>query len=129
MSHENTGGPVSYYRVDIKHPATAKSEYTAECIDVIEALNMTFEEGDAFKAIWRKAAARTLGKQKDGDTPLRNAEKVAYYGQRMVVCEQAALKKHFWETPLKHTAFVHVDSFNLTDNKGNVLAPVSTLKE
>lgn len=80
---EKSGGPVSYYLVQVNNPNQGESPYQAECGDVIENLGMTFNEGCAFKAIWRTAAARTLGKIKDGHDPVYDAEKVVFYGQRM----------------------------------------------
>lgn len=82
---EYTGGSVSYYAVDIISPISGGESYMAECIDIIEALGMDYAEGNAFKAIWRKCAARTLGKQKRGyKDGLYDAEKVEFYGRRMV---------------------------------------------
>ena len=84
---EYTGKDVSYYLVPIPHPKRL-DPYTAECEDIIEALKMTFAEGCAFKAIWRKCAARTLGLTKAGyKGGLYDAEKAQYYGARMVVQE------------------------------------------
>lgn len=80
---EKSGGPVSYYLVDIKNPNQGRVAYQAECGDIIEALGMTFNEGCAFKAIWRIAAARTLGKAKEGGDALYDAQKVWFYGARM----------------------------------------------
>lgn len=80
---EKTGGNVNYYVVDILEPKRLKP-YVAECEDIIEALKMNFAEGCAFKAIWRSCAARTLGKLKAGGDAVYDAEKVVYYGQRMV---------------------------------------------
>lgn len=88
---EYTGGDVNYYVVDIVDPKRF-DPYTAECEDIIEALNMNFAEGCAFKAIWRKAAARSLGKEKKGNNALYDAEKIVYYGQRQVVQEQRKIK-------------------------------------
>lgn len=87
---EYTGGKVSYYEVDVLSPTReGRAPYTAECNDVIEALGMTFPEGEAFKAIWRKAAARMLATIKKGyDKGLYDAEKAAFYGSRMVVIEK-----------------------------------------
>lgn len=81
---EKSGGPVSYYLVYVNKPNQGFNNYQAECGDIIEALGMTFNEGCAFKAIWRTAAARTLNKHKAGGDALYDAEKVAFYGQRMV---------------------------------------------
>lgn len=83
---EKSGGDVNYYVVDIAEPKRF-APYKAECEDIIEALGMTFAEGNAFKAIWRSCAARTLGLHK-GDQDVHgvyDAEKVVYAGQRMLV--------------------------------------------
>lgn len=85
-----TGSASNYYLVNVTRPARASSmAYTAECLDLIEALGMTFNEGEAFKAIWRTAAARK-GNGKAGTTALCDAEKVAFYGGRMVAQVKAA---------------------------------------
>ena len=87
---EYTGGSVSYYTVTVEKPTILPKPYTVECNDIIEALEMTFAEGNAFKAIWRLCAAR-LGKAKDGYRDgLYDAEKVVFFGRRMV--EQAKAK-------------------------------------
>lgn len=81
---EYTGGSVNYYKVKINNPTTIKEPYEAECNDIIEALQMNYAEGNAFKAIWRKCAAR-LGNAKKGYTDgLYDSEKVVFFGQRMV---------------------------------------------
>lgn len=85
-AQEYTGGSVSYYKALVQNPTEdGRAPYVAECNDIIEALNMDFAEGNAFKAIWRKAAAR-IGKQKRGyDGGLYDAEKVVFFGERMVI--------------------------------------------
>lgn len=86
MTEEYTGGSVSYYAVDINRPLDEKADpYKAECQDIIDALGMDFNEGCAFKAIWRRAAARNLGLRKKGyDQGLYDAQKVEFYGGRMI---------------------------------------------
>lgn len=87
-----TGGSSSYYTVKIVSTTTPYAlPYTAECNDIIEALGMNFAEGNAFKALWRRAAQRTLGKRKAGakDDGLYDAEKVEFFGKRLV--EQSKL--------------------------------------
>lgn len=81
---EKSGGPVSYYLCFVDKPNQGSQVYQAECGDIIEALGMSFNEGCAFKAIWRTAAARTLGKNKAGGDALYDAEKVVFYGRRMI---------------------------------------------
>lgn len=82
---EYTGGSVSYYRVKIDFPTSGGDPYIAECNDIIEALGMNYAEGNAFKAIWRSCAARTLGKSKDGyKDGVYDAEKVVFFGKRMI---------------------------------------------
>jgi hypothetical protein len=91
---EYTGGSTTYYQVDITHPINEQAQpYVAECQDIIDALGMTFNEGNAFKALWRRCAARTLGKSKRGYTDgLYDAEKVVFYGERLVQLEQRQRK-------------------------------------
>ena len=80
-----SGGNNDYYLVKVPNPKRLVA-YEAECEDIIEALGMTFAEGCAFKAIWRSCAARTHGIVKPGASKdgIYDAEKVVYYGQRMV---------------------------------------------
>lgn len=80
-----TGGSSDYYKVYVKNPTTLPEPYEAECNDIIEALKMTFAEGNAFKAIWRKAKARQGVKKKGYDNGLYDSEKVVFFGERMVV--------------------------------------------
>lgn len=88
LEAEYTGGSVSYYSVEVKHPTSGGATYTAECNDLIEALGMNYAEGNAFKAIWRRCAAR-MGKAKAGyKDGLYDAEKVVFFGQRMVAQEK-----------------------------------------
>jgi hypothetical protein len=68
----------------VKAPATEGTPpYTAECIDIIEALNLNFAEGNILKAIWRSAGKR-LGGGKPGTSALYDAEKVRFFGDRLV---------------------------------------------
>lgn len=84
---EYTGGSVSYYKVRVENPTAKIAPYDAECNDIIEALGMNYAEGNAFKAIWRMCAARKgLGKKGYTDS-LYDAEKVVFFGNRLV--EQA----------------------------------------
>ena len=86
---EYTGGKVSYYEVFIECPTReGRQQYTAECNDIIEALGMSFSEGEAFKAIWRKAAARLMPAKKGHNGGLYDAEKARFYGCRMEIIER-----------------------------------------
>lgn len=82
------GGKLSgdhYYRVRVTVPISPElAPYIAECADIIEALGMTFNEGEAFKALWRLAAARQ-GRGKPGNKAQYDADKVAHYGARVAV--------------------------------------------
>lgn len=74
-----TGSKVNYYLVQVPYPQReTQVAYQAECEDIIRALNMTFDEGCEFKAIWRTAAAR-MGNGKLGQTALYDAEKRVHY--------------------------------------------------
>ena len=82
----NSGGTSSYYMLEVTHPMSFETPYMVECIDIINTLGMTFAEGEAFEALWRRAGSRTLKKEKLGyDDGLRDAEKVEYYGHCLVV--------------------------------------------
>lgn len=85
IKEEYTGSSSSYYTVQVKHPTTSTEPYTVECNDIIEALDMDFAEGNAFKAIWRKAMARKGVKKKGYDNGVYDSEKVVFFGQRMLV--------------------------------------------
>ncbi|MBU3577493.1 hypothetical protein [Polynucleobacter sp. UK-Kesae-W10] len=86
---EYTGGSVSYYKVNIENPTSGGAPYSAECNDIIEALGMNYAEGNAFKAIWRRCAAKSLGKAKAGyKDGIYDAEKVVFFGERMVAQEK-----------------------------------------
>lgn len=91
-TREYTGGKVNYYEVAIKCPTReGRAPYTAECNDIIEALGMTFAEGEAFKANWRGAAARKNLSKRGYTDGLYDAEKVVFYGQRMVVQQKGGV--------------------------------------
>lgn len=80
-----TGSSSDYYKVFVNNPTTLPEPYFAECNDLIEALQMTFAEGNAFKAIWRKAKARQGVKKKGYDNGVYDSEKVVFFGERMLV--------------------------------------------
>ena len=84
-AEQKTGGSVDYYKCHVADPIDPTSQpYTAESIDIIEALGMTFAEGEAFKAIWRTCTGRMGGAVKANNKALYNAEKVEFFGARMV---------------------------------------------
>lgn len=92
--NEYTGGKVNYYEVFVENPTREGREpYVAECNDVIEALKMTFAEGEALKALWRKAAARILSAKRGYTDGLYDSEKVSFYGGRLVVIEKSERQK------------------------------------
>ena len=80
-----TGGSSDYYKVFVKNPTTLEEPYEAECNDIIEALQMNFAEGNAFKAIWRKAKARQGVKKKGYDKGVYDSEKVVFFAERMLI--------------------------------------------
>lgn len=85
---EYTGSSVSYYTVQVDNPTTATEPYSAECNDIIESLHMNFAEGNIFKAIWRRCAARK-GLAKKGYTDGEyDAEKIVFFGERLVAMEK-----------------------------------------
>lgn len=85
VAQQKTGGSVDYYKCHVADPIDPNAKpYTAESIDIIEALGMTFAEGEAFKAIWRTCTGRMGGAVKADNKALYNAEKVEFFGARMV---------------------------------------------
>lgn len=84
---EHTGGSVNYYKVEVKTPTTFDQPYWAECNDLIEALDMNYAEGNAFKAIWRRCAERQ-GKKKKGNNTYYDAEKILFFAQRILEQEK-----------------------------------------
>ena len=83
VSVENSGGSCDYYRVFIRNPTSDDQEpYIAECNDIAEELRLTPAEANIMKEIWRTAAARTLGKLKEGHDHLRGAEKICFFAER-----------------------------------------------
>lgn len=79
-----SGGLNNWYVVPVKNPQRKEQEpYQAECEDIIQALGMTFDEGCAFKALWRNAAAR-MGNGKPGNTPVYDCEKLVHYSNRIL---------------------------------------------
>lgn len=83
-----TGGSSDYYKVNITNPTSPELEpYTAECNDIIEALNLSFAEGNILKAIWRIAKNRT-GEGKPGVSNLYDAEKIKFFADRVLIQEQ-----------------------------------------
>lgn len=82
-----TGGSVNYYSIQVNNPSIHQAPYRAETADLIDALQLTFNEANIFKEIIRTANAR-LGNGKLGHTPLYGAEKNAYYANRILAAEQ-----------------------------------------
>lgn len=77
---KNTGLNVNYYLVTYEPKRAPGTKVTAECEDIIMALGMSFEQGCAFKAIWRACAAQHLGVMKASyDGVLYDAEKQVHY--------------------------------------------------
>lgn len=94
---EDSGGSCEYYRVFITDPTSAakQSPYTAECNDIIEALDMTYAESNMFKEIWRSAAGRTLGKKKLGHSDKRGADKIVFFANRNKLQKDNSIKESY----------------------------------
>ena len=81
MSEENSGGSCDYYKLDINCPLHLQP-YSAECGDIMDALELTPNEANIFKELWRTAASRQ-GKHKASHTTLRAAEKYVFFANRI----------------------------------------------
>ena len=90
ITEEHTGGSSSYYCVSVSSPTTLPASYKAECNDIIESLEMTFAEGNVFKALWRSAAARQ-GREKKGNNNVYDAEKMVFFSERILVTSKGSL--------------------------------------
>lgn len=81
---ESSGGFVNYYLVDVKHPQRKEQvPYRAECEDIMDALDLTPDEANIFKEIWRTARQRQ-GNGKAGNTFYRAAQKIVHYANRIL---------------------------------------------
>lgn len=81
---ELTGGKVNYYLVTVSHPQReSQPAYQAECEDIIDSLQLTFDEANIFKEIWRSANAR-LHNGKPGHSAVYGAEKIVHYAGRIL---------------------------------------------
>jgi hypothetical protein len=81
---ELTGGSSDYYKVRVERPTSGGEPYVAECNDIIEALGMSYAEGNVLKAVWRVAALRQ-GRGKPGqDSAVYDGEKIVFFGQRII---------------------------------------------
>lgn len=115
---EYTGGKVNYYEVEITHPTReGRDPYIAECNDIIEALGLSFSEGEAFKAIWRKGAARIKPGKRGHDGGLYDAEKASFYGQRMETIERFNIGKPATHSTVKQS--LTVEPASLIDDESS----------
>ena len=82
---QTSGADNDYWVAHIVDPKRLQP-CSVECDDLIELFQMSYQEGEAFKAHWRNGQLR-IGNGKPGDTHLRNAEKFTYYSGRQLVME------------------------------------------
>mgnify|MGYP003965399167 FL=1 len=82
-ANEASGGSCNYYRKYVDFTFDGRPSYVAECGEIIDALEMNQYEGNAFKEIWRMAAARQ-GRRKAGNTTTRGGEKIKWCGQMII---------------------------------------------
>ena len=84
---ENSGFLCEYYLAPVVAPQRKEqAPYVAECEDVIQALELTFDEACEFKSIWRRGRGRQ-GFQKAESTPVRDASKALHYARRVYALE------------------------------------------
>lgn len=87
---ENSGGHCEYYHALVSVPENPGQQgvaYEANCEDIIQSLEMTFDEACEFKSLWRRARARQ-GYVKAESTPVRDAAKALHYAGRVLRLEQ-----------------------------------------
>lgn len=79
-----SGDNVNYYLVHVAHPQREDQQaYQAECDDIADALELTPDEKDIFKEIWRTANAR-LHNGKPGHKAIYGAEKILHRAKRIL---------------------------------------------
>lgn len=89
---ESSGGMVNYYLSKVEYPQRKDQvPYVAECEDLIDSLQLTPDEANVFKEIWRTANQR-LGSGKEGNTPLRAAQKMVHYSNRILTKAKRSTK-------------------------------------
>ena len=79
MKEIKTGLSASYYTVPVLNSVHNAEDYLLECIDVLEALQLTYSEANVIKAIWRTASKRVLNVVKAGVTDVYDMEKVSFF--------------------------------------------------
>ena len=80
----STGGSASYYTTYIADPCNKDQlPFYAECVDIMEELRFNYSESNVFKAIWRRAAARTSNIVKKNTSALYDAEKILFFSLRL----------------------------------------------
>ena len=79
MKEIKTGLSASYYTVPVLNSVHNAEDYLLECIDVLEALQLTYSEANVIKAIWRTASKRVLNVSKSGVTDIYDMEKVSFF--------------------------------------------------
>lgn len=85
VKRENSGGNVSYYSVEVKHPKRPeRAPYIFEVEDLIQALNMNFGEGTVLKSLVRSCVEREFGIGKQGTDYIRDAEKMVHSSQEVL---------------------------------------------
>lgn len=95
----DNGKDGTYYDLEISNWTHARHAYECEqilshhvphialcCNDIIESLEMDYALGNAFKALWRIAAARQ-GRLKAGGNKKYDAEKAVFFSERLLVKE------------------------------------------
>lgn len=88
-----SGGSCNYYIVNVTNPTTANEPYTAECNDVIEALQLSFAEANIYKEIWRTANGKAHNNGKPDNDPVRAAEKVLFFAVRNAILSGVDVKE------------------------------------
>lgn len=86
---ENSGSHCDYYQIVVNDPQNPRQTvpYVANTEDLIQSLQMTFDEACEFKSLVRRANAR-LGFAKAESTPVRDATKAVHYAKRVLRFEQ-----------------------------------------
>jgi len=92
---ESQASQCNYYQVLVARPQNPDQNgvpYILNCEDMIQALEMTFDEGCETKSLFRRCRARQ-GFAKAESTAVRDAAKAVHYAKRILAYEESKVNK------------------------------------
>ncbi len=112
MKEVKTGLSASYYTVPVTSNLVPSGslvnpeEYMLECIDVLEALRLTYSEANVIKALWRTSSKRVLDVSKAGVTDLYDMEKVSFFCKK--ICKSSRYSSGVGTFPVQVSSLITI---------------------